>query len=107
MKKQSKTVFCTSIFYCANILSYGMMLERISAYTLKKGVEDIVTGQANGVSKTFMPTSGELLAYCQKIENTLISKVISVRRAIENTREKALKEKTARKHSRYLTLVQK
>ncbi|ENN94571.1 phage terminase large subunit GpA2, partial [Bartonella vinsonii subsp. berkhoffii str. Tweed] len=91
----------------AVVLSYGMLLDRISAYALKKGVEDIVTGQANGISKTFMPTCGELLAYCQTIENTLLSKAGSVRRAIENTREKALKETTAREHFRPLTLIHK
>ncbi|SPU26464.1 Uncharacterised protein [Candidatus Bartonella washoeensis] len=91
----------------AVVLSYGMMLDRISSYALKKGVEDIVTGQAIGISKTFMPTCGELLAYCQTIENTLLSKAESVRRAIENTRAKRLKEKAARENSRPLTLVQK
>ncbi|VEJ45245.1 Uncharacterised protein [Bartonella vinsonii] len=91
----------------AVVLSYGMLLDRISSYALKKGVEDIVTGQANGISKTFMPTCGELLAYCQSIENTLLSKAGSVRRAIENTREKAMKEKTAKEHFRPLTLVHK
>ncbi|UNE54423.1 hypothetical protein [Bartonella machadoae] len=91
----------------AVVLSYGMLLDRISSYALKKGVEDIVIGQANGVSKTFMPTCGELLAYCQSIENTLLSKAGSVRRAIENTREKAAKEKTARDYFRPLTLVHK
>ncbi len=35
------------------------------------------------------------------------SKAESVRRAIENTREKALKEKTAKEHFRPLTLVHK
>ncbi len=60
-----------------------MMLERISAYALKKGVEDIVTGQAMGISKTFMPICGELLAYCQTVENNLLSKAESVRRAIK------------------------
>ncbi|MDD9332752.1 MAG: hypothetical protein PV354_03555, partial [Bartonella sp.] len=39
----------------AVVLSYGMMLDRISSYALKNGVEDIVTGQALGISKTFMP----------------------------------------------------
>ncbi|WP_113760665.1 hypothetical protein [Candidatus Bartonella washoeensis] len=91
----------------AVVLSYGMMLDRISSYALKKGVEDIVTGQAIGISKTFMPICGELLAYCQTIENTLLSKAESVRRAIENTRAKRLKEKAARENSRPLTLVQK
>ncbi|WP_375630447.1 MULTISPECIES: hypothetical protein [unclassified Bartonella] len=91
----------------AVVLSYSMMLERISAYALKKGVEDIVTGQAIGISKTFMPTCGELLTYCQTLENTLLSKAETVRRAIENTREKTLKEKTAKEHFRPLTLVHK
>ncbi|WP_245256456.1 hypothetical protein [Candidatus Bartonella washoeensis] len=91
----------------AVVLSYGMMLERISAYALKKGVEDIVTGQAIGISKTFMPTCGELLAYCQTIENTLLSKAESVRRAIENTRAKRLQEKAAREHFSPLRVVHK
>nr|WP_283772533.1 hypothetical protein [Bartonella sp. G70] len=91
----------------AVVLSYGMMLDRISSYALKKGVEDIVTGQALGISKTFMPTCGELLAYCQTVENTLLSKAESVRRAIENTRKKVLQEKTAQEHFRPLTLVHK
>ncbi|MDD9329508.1 MAG: hypothetical protein PV353_03655 [Bartonella sp.] len=91
----------------AVVLSYGMMLDRISSYALKNGVEDIVTGQALGISKTFMPTCGELLAYCQTVENTLLSKAENVRRAIENTRKKALQEKTAQEHFKPLTLVHK
>ncbi|WP_236095459.1 hypothetical protein [Bartonella henselae] len=91
----------------AVVLSYGTMLGRISAYALKKGVEDIVTGQGSGMSKTFMPTCGELLTYCQTIENTLLSKVESVRKAVENTRKRTLKEQAAREHFRSLTLVHK
>ncbi|WP_375695645.1 hypothetical protein [Bartonella sp. AC66GZZY] len=58
----------------AVVLSYGMMLDRILSYAMKKDVENIVTGQAIGISKTFMPTCGELLTYCQTVENTLLSK---------------------------------
>ncbi|WP_375618722.1 MULTISPECIES: hypothetical protein [unclassified Bartonella] len=91
----------------AVVLSYGMMLNRISSYAMKKGVENIVTGQAIGISKTFMPTCGELLTYYQTVENTLLSKAESVRKAVLNTREKRLKEKVMRENSKPLTLVEK
>lgn len=91
----------------AVVLSYSMILGRISAYALKKGVENIITGQESGMSKTFMPTCGELLTYCQTIEKTLLSKANLVRKAILNTREKTLKAKTERKHFKPLTLVSK
>ncbi|WP_375633251.1 MULTISPECIES: hypothetical protein [unclassified Bartonella] len=91
----------------AVVLSYGMMLDRISSYAMKKGVENIVTGQAIGISKTFMPTCGELLTYYQTVENTLLSKAENVRKAVLNTREKRLKEKAMRENSKPLTLVEK
>ncbi|WP_375612546.1 MULTISPECIES: hypothetical protein [unclassified Bartonella] len=54
-----------------------------------------------------MPTCGELLTYCQTVENTLLSKAESVRKTVLSTREKRLKEKAMRENSRPLTLVEK
>ncbi|OPB29813.1 hypothetical protein BWD121_008440 [Bartonella sp. WD12.1] len=71
--------------------SYKLTLKDVSAYALAQAVENILTGQVEGMSKVFMPTCAELSSYCQEIESEALCKAWYVHRAIENTRKKALK----------------
>ncbi|ENN93812.1 hypothetical protein m02_08290 [Bartonella bovis m02] len=72
--------------------SYKLTLKQVSAYALAKAVENILTGQVEGMSKVFMPTCAELVSYCQKIESKVLARAWYVHRAIENTQVKALKK---------------
>ncbi|WP_197684855.1 hypothetical protein [Bartonella sp. WD12.1] len=78
--------------------SYKLTLKQVSAYALAQAVENILTGQVEGMSKVFMPTCAELVSYCQKLESEVLSRAWYVHRAIENTRAKALKEQEKREN---------
>ncbi len=88
-------------------LTYGMVLESVSAWSLMKTVKRILCDEVEGLSDTFFPSTRELVRLCRDLENSLLTKANLVRKAVLNTREKRLKDKAAREHSRPLTLVEK
>ncbi len=88
-------------------LTYGMVLENISAWLLMTTVKRILCDEIDGLSDTFFPSTRELVRLCRDLENDLLRKANLIRKAILNTREKLLKEQAARESSKPLTLVQK
>ncbi|EJF76539.1 hypothetical protein MCO_01606 [Bartonella sp. DB5-6] len=55
--------------------AYAVALQGISRWALCKAVEQIVRGEAKGMSTTFVPTSADLAAYCRGLEEDLCSDV--------------------------------
>lgn len=88
-------------------LTYGMVLENISAWSLMTTVKRILCDEIDGLSDTFFPSTRELVRLCRDLENSLLTKANLVRKALLNTRERLLKERAAREPSKPLTLVQK
>ncbi|WP_375618576.1 MULTISPECIES: hypothetical protein [unclassified Bartonella] len=88
-------------------LTYGMVLESVSAWSLIKTVKRILCDEVEGLSDTFFPNTRELVKLCRDLENSLLTKTNLVHQAVLNTREKRLKEKAMRENSRPLTLVEK
>ncbi|WP_455466819.1 hypothetical protein [Bartonella sp. B39] len=88
-------------------LTYGMVLESVSAWSLMKTIKRILCDEVEGLSDTFFPSTRELVRLCRDLENILLTKANLVRKAVLNTREKRLKEKALRENSRPLTLVEK
>ncbi|MBB5074496.1 hypothetical protein HNQ69_001648 [Bartonella callosciuri] len=87
-------------------LTYGMVLENVSAWSLMKTVKRILCDEIDCLSDTFFPSTRELVRLCRDLENSLLIKANLVRKAVLNSREKRMKEKTAKEHFRPLTLVQ-
>ncbi|WP_234924863.1 hypothetical protein [Bartonella vinsonii] len=88
-------------------LTYGMVLESVSAWSLMKTVKRILCDEVEGLSDTFFPSTRELVRLCRDLETNLLNKANVVRKAVLNTREKRLKEKAMRENSKPLTLVEK
>ncbi|WP_455475006.1 hypothetical protein [Bartonella sp. B30(2025)] len=87
-------------------LTYGMVLENVSAWSLMKTVKRILCDEIDGLSDTFFPSTRELVRLCRDLEASLLTRASVVRKAVLNTRKKTMKEKIAREHSRPFTLVQ-
>ncbi|MET3559778.1 hypothetical protein ABID39_000455 [Bartonella japonica] len=88
-------------------LTYGMVLENVSAWSLMTTVKRILCDEIDGLSDTFFPSTRELVRLCRDLENDLLRKANLVRKAILNTRERLLKEQAAKEPSKPLTFVQK
>lgn len=48
--------------------AYLIAMEGFSSWAVRRTVRDILKGQAEGFSKTFMPSSAELAAYCAALQ---------------------------------------
>ncbi|WP_244595360.1 hypothetical protein [Candidatus Bartonella washoeensis] len=88
-------------------LTYGMVLENVSAWSLMTTVKRILCDEIEGLSDTFFPSTRELVRLCHDLENRLLTKASLVRKAVLNTRAKRLKEKAAREHFSPLRVVHK
>ncbi|WP_375685820.1 hypothetical protein [Bartonella sp. TT110JLCBS] len=88
-------------------LTYEMVLESVSAWSLIKTVKRTLCDEVEGLSDTFFPSTREFVRLCRDLENSLLTKANLVRKAVLNTREKRLKEKAMRENSRPLALVEK
>ncbi|MBB5074485.1 hypothetical protein HNQ69_001637 [Bartonella callosciuri] len=88
-------------------LTYGMVLENVSAWSLMTTVKRILCDEIDCLSDTFFPSTRELVRLCRDLENSLLTKANLVRKAVLNTREKRMKEKEARENFKPLTLIQK
>ncbi|WP_082911291.1 hypothetical protein [Bartonella doshiae] len=88
-------------------LTYGMVLENVSAWSLMTAVKRILCDEIDGLSDTFFPSTRELVRLCRDLENSLLTKANLVRKAVLNTREKLLKEQAAKEHSKPLTFIHK
>ncbi|WP_336288774.1 hypothetical protein, partial [Bartonella sp. CB60] len=84
-------------------LTYGMVLETVSAWSLMRAVKRILCDEIEGLSDTFFPSTRELVRLCRDIENSLLTKAKVVRKAVLNTRAKNDEKK---EHFRSFTLVQ-
>ncbi len=56
--------------------AYAVALQGISQWALYKAVEQIVRGEAKGMSTTFVPTSADLAAYCRDLEKIFVQMLI-------------------------------
>ncbi|WP_375614274.1 hypothetical protein [Bartonella sp. AC151YNML] len=88
-------------------LTYGMVLENVSAWSLMTAVKRILCDEIDGLSDTFFPSTRELVRLCRDLEDNLLRKADFVCRVVLRTREQQLKEQAAKEHSKPLTLVQK
>ncbi|WP_246350205.1 hypothetical protein [Bartonella fuyuanensis] len=88
-------------------LTYGMVLENVSAWSLMTTVKRILCDDIGGLSDTFFPSTRELVRLCRDLENSLLTKANLVRKAILNTREKLLKGQEAKEHFSPLTAIHK
>ncbi len=88
-------------------LTYGMVLENVSAWSLMTVVKRILCDEINCLSDTFFPSTRELVRLCRDLENSLLRKANFVRNAVLRFREKELKEQAEKEHSSPLTLVHK
>ncbi|MCZ2158841.1 hypothetical protein NPX99_06100 [Bartonella sp. 220] len=87
-------------------LTYGMVLESVSAWSLMTTVKRILCDEVEGLSDTFFPSTGELVRLCRDLESDLLTKANLVRKAVLNTREKAEKEKAEKEQFRPLTFTE-
>lgn len=88
-------------------LTYGMVLENVSAWSLMTTVKRILCDEIDGLSGTFFPSTRELVRLCRDLENNLLTKANLVRKAILNTREQQLKEQASIELSKPITFFQK
>ncbi|WP_375632572.1 hypothetical protein [Bartonella sp. AA74HLJMH] len=88
-------------------LTYGMVLENVSAWSLMTVVKRILCDEINCLSDTFFPSTRELVRLCRDLENSLLRKANFVRNAVLRFREKELKEQAEKEHSTPITLVHK
>ncbi|WP_455480495.1 hypothetical protein V3564_02545 [Bartonella sp. B12(2025)] len=88
-------------------LTYGMVLENVSAWSLMQMVKRILCDEIEGLSDTFFPSTRELVRLCRNLESSLLTRASIVRKAVLNTREKTMKAKGERKPLQPLTLIQK
>lgn len=88
-------------------LTYGMVLENVSAWSLMTTVKRILCDEIDGLSDTFFPSTRELVRLCRDLENNLLTKANLVRKAILNTREQQLKEQASIELSKPITFFQK
>ncbi|EJF83594.1 hypothetical protein [Bartonella rattimassiliensis] len=88
-------------------LTYGMVLENVSAWSLMTTVKRILCDEIDGLSDTFFPSTRELVRLCRDLENNLLTKANLVRKAILNTREQQLKEQASIELSKPITFAQK
>ncbi len=71
-------------------LTYGMILESVSAWSLIKMIKGILCDEVEGLSDTFFPSTRELVS--RDLENSLLTKANLVHKVVLNTREKKLKK---------------
>ncbi|WP_375642665.1 MULTISPECIES: hypothetical protein [unclassified Bartonella] len=88
-------------------LTYGMVLENVSAWSLMTVVKRILCDEINCLSDTFFPSTRELVRLCRDLENDLLRKANFVRNAVLRAREKLLKEQAEKEHSSPLTVIHK
>ncbi|WP_375689874.1 hypothetical protein [Bartonella sp. AP57NXGY] len=55
-------------------LTYGMVLESVSAWSLIKTVKQILCDELEGLSDTFFPSTRELVRLCRDLKNSLLTK---------------------------------
>ncbi|WP_345096156.1 hypothetical protein [Bartonella acomydis] len=77
-------------------LTYGMVLENISSWSLMATVKRILCDEIDGLSDTFFPSTRELVRLCRNLENDLLTKANLVRKAVLRSHEKQLKEQSER-----------
>lgn len=63
-------------------LAYAMVLADVPGVILKQAVKAILTGKAEGMDRTFMPSAPDLLAYCEKLQRDLAAKVKMVEKML-------------------------
>ncbi|MBX4335670.1 hypothetical protein [Bartonella raoultii] len=88
-------------------LTYGMALEKVSAWSLMTAVKRILCDEIDGLSDTFFPSTRELVRLCRDLEDNLLRQANIVRKAVLNSREKALKAQEASDASKALSIIQK
>ncbi|EJF90959.1 hypothetical protein, partial [Bartonella melophagi] len=79
-------------------LAYGMALETVSKWSLMETVKRILRGEVKTISETFFPSTCEFVRLCRDLEESLLTTASLVRKAVVNTRTKALKEKGRREN---------
>lgn len=80
--------------------AYGMALDGVKLAPLKKAVLLLIRGKApDAYSKTFVPSSAELLAYCEQIERDAHALATSMERLLDlpnEVREEPMSEEHCR-----------
>jgi len=76
--------------------TYKMVLNGLPEEILKMAAEDIITGKAEGLSLTFMPTTAELRQYCDKLTNRARLCVKHAQRLIDAPEELGCSKRVSR-----------
>ncbi|VEJ45763.1 Uncharacterised protein [Bartonella vinsonii] len=74
----------------ARARAYVVALDGVSLWSLLQAVKNLVRGEAEGMSTTFVPSSADLAKYCRDMESVLYGAAEKIFLAVENTRNKAL-----------------
>ncbi|WP_345117754.1 hypothetical protein [Bartonella jaculi] len=70
--------------------AYIAALDGVSLWSLLQAVKNLIRGEAEGMSTTFVPSSADLAKYCRGLECALYGAAEKIFLAVENTRNKAL-----------------
>lgn len=53
--------------------AYALVLSEVPSVILIKAVKNLLTGKAEGMDRTFMPSAPDLLAYCEKLHRDALA----------------------------------
>jgi len=63
-------------------IAYAMALSDVPSQILKQATKNLLTGKAEGMDRTFMPSAPDLLAYCEKLHRDCLALCISTERLL-------------------------
>lgn len=61
---------------------YAMVLGDVPAAILKMAVANIIRGKADGIEKTFLPSTDVMLDYCERLQRDVLAKAAMVERML-------------------------
>lgn len=61
---------------------YAMVLADVPGAILKVAVQNIVRGKAEGIEKTYLPSTDVMLDYCERLQRDVMAKAVMVERML-------------------------
>ncbi|UNE55464.1 hypothetical protein LNM86_06605 [Bartonella machadoae] len=76
----------------ATAVAYLFSLGGLSRWAIKTATRNVMKGEAEGLSTTFMPASPDLLLYCKKLEDDIQSTVEKIFKELDRPETKPKEE---------------
>ena len=81
-------------------LAYTMVLSEVPSAILKQAVKALLTGKAEGMDRTFMPSAPDLLAYCEKLQRDWLAMATMTERLLALPEQPDRPEPMSEEHCR-------